>query len=106
MRLEQARFEPRRLELEIKMGELETKHHLLGEEHELERKVKRTALQKDAVCFQTTSARNKSPFNWTPKTREVSDWASRIDQLLTPDRSSARFELTLEMNSHSHFSRY
>ena len=44
MRLEQARFERRRLELEMQMKELETKHQLLEEERELERKVKRTAL--------------------------------------------------------------
>ena len=39
MRLEQARFERRRLELEIQIKELETKHQLLEEERELERKV-------------------------------------------------------------------
>ena len=45
MRLEQARFEWRRLELEMQMKELETKHQLLEEERELVRKLKRTALE-------------------------------------------------------------
>ena len=106
IRLEQARFERRKLELEMQMKELETKHQLLEEERELERKVKRTALENDDACSQSTSARDKSPFNWTPKKRDVSDWASRIDNLLTPDRSTARFEVTPEVNRQSHFSRY
>ena len=105
MRLEQARFERRRLELEMQMKELETKHQLL-EERELERKVKRTALENDDARSQSTSARDKPPFNWTPKKKDVSDWASRIDNLLTPDRSTARFEVTPEVNRQSHFSRY
>ena len=106
MRLEQARFERRKLELEMQMKELETKHQLLEEERELERKVKRTALENDDARSQSTGARDKSPFNWTPKKRDVSDWASRIDNLLTPDRSTARFEVTPEVNRQSHFSRY
>ena len=106
MRLEQARFERRKLELEMQMKELETKHQLLEEERELERKVKRTALENDDVRSQTTTARDKSPFNWTPKKRDVSDWASRIDNLLTPERSTARSEATPEVNRYSHFSRY
>ena len=40
MRLDQARFQRRRLELEMQLKELETKHQLLEEERELERKVK------------------------------------------------------------------
>ena len=105
MQLEQARFERRRLELEMQMKELETKHQLLEEERELERKVKRTALENDDIRSQSTGARDISPFNWTPKAKNVSDWASRIDNLLTPERSTARFEVTPEVNRHSHFSR-
>ena len=104
MRLEQAGFERRKLELEMQMKELETKHQLMEEERELERKVKRTALQNDDA--RSTSARDKSPFNWTPKKRDVSDWASRTDNLLTPERSTAGFEVTPEVNRYSHFSRY
>ena len=106
MQLEQARFERRRLELEMRMKQLETKHQLLEEERELERKVKRTALENDDARSQSTGARDKSPLNWTPKKRDVSDWAIRIDNLLTPERSTARFEVTPEVNRHSHFSRY
>ena len=71
MQLEQARFERRRLELEMQMKELKSKHHLLEEERELERKVKRTALENDDIRSHSTSARDKSPFNWTQK-RETS----------------------------------
>ena len=68
--------------------------------------MKRTALENDNARSQSTSARDKSPFNWTPKKRDVSDWASRIDNLVTSDRSTARFEVTPEVNRQSHFSRY
>ena len=81
MRLEQARFERRRLELEMQMKELETKHQLLEEERELERKVKRTALENDDARSQSTGARDKSPFNWTPRKRDLimfEKWLSRI----------------------------
>ena len=106
MQLEQARFKRRKLQLEMQMKELETKHELLEEERELERKMKRTALENEDVRSQTTSARDNSPFNWTPKTRDVSDWASRIDNLITPVRSTACFEVTPEVNRPSHFLRY
>ena len=106
MRMEEARFERRKLELEMQMKELETKHQLLEEERELERNVKSTALENDDARSQSTSAQDKSPFNWTPKKRDVSDWASRIENLLTPDRSTAHFEVTPEVNRQSHFSRY
>ena len=87
MRLEQARFERRRLELEMQMKELESKHQLLEEERELERKEKRTALENNDARTQSTGARDKPPFNWTRKKRDVSDCASRIDNLLKPERS-------------------
>ena len=106
LRLEQARFERRKLELEMRMKELETKHQLLEQERELERKVKRTALENDDARSQSTGARDKSPFNWTPRRRDVSDWASRIDPLLTPSSARARFDATPELNRQSQFSRY
>ena len=106
MQLEQAQFERRRLELEKQMNELETKHQLLEEERELEHKVRRILLEKDDVSSQSTSARDKPPFNRTRKKRDVSDWDSRTDHLLTPDRSTAQFEANPEVNKHSHFSRY
>ena len=54
--LEQARFRRRRLELEMQMKELETNHQLPEEERELERKVKRTALENDDGRSQSTGA--------------------------------------------------
>ena len=90
----------------MQMKEMETKHQLLEEERELERKVKRTALENDDARSKSTGARDKSPFNWTPKKRDASDWASRIDYLLTPERSTARFEVTPEVNKYNHFSQY
>ena len=106
MQLEQERFKRRRLKLEMQMKELEAKYQLLEEERELERKVKRTSLENKDVRSQSTSARDKSPFYRTPKKRDVSDWPSRIDHLLTPGRSTARFEATPEVNRYSRFSRY
>ena len=68
-----ARFDRRSLELEMHMKEMETKHQLLEGVRELECKVKRPALENDDVCSQSTSARDKSSFNWTPSKRDVSD---------------------------------
>ena len=104
IQLEQARW--RRLELEMQMKELETKQQLLDEERQLECKVKRTALENDDARSQSTGARDRSPFNWNQAKSDVSDWVSRIDNLLTPERSTARFETTTETNRQSHFSRY
>ena len=63
IQLEQAGLERRRLEMEMQMKELETKRQLLEEEREIERKVKRTALENEDARFQSTGARDKSPFN-------------------------------------------
>ena len=60
--------------------------------------MKRPALENVDVRSQSTSARCKSAFNWTPKLRDVSDWAGRIDHLLTPYPSTTRFEATPEFN--------
>ena len=105
-RLEQARFERRKLQLEMQMTELETKHHLLEEEPELDRKAKRTLLENEDIRSQSTGAQDKSPLNWTPRKRDVSSFTSRIESLLTPDGSTACLEATTELNSHSHFSQY
>ena len=66
-RLEQARFERRRLELEMQMKELETKHQLLEEERELERKVKRTALENGDARSQSTSALRQITLQLDPR---------------------------------------
>ena len=86
--------------------ELETKHQLLEEKRELERELKRRAFEKNYVRSQSNSARDKSPFNPITKTRDISNWASRIDNLLTPNRSTVRFEVIPEVIRPSHFSRY
>ena len=88
------------------MKELETTHQLLEKERELEREVKRTALENDDVRSQSTSARDKSPFNWTPKNRDVSDRVGRIDNFLTPNRSTARLGVTPEVNRQCHISQH
>ena len=103
MQLEQTRFEWRKLELGMQMEEPETKHHLLEVERELDSKVKRKLLENDDVRSQSTSARDKLPFNWNPKKRDVSDLAIRIDNLLLPDRSTARFKAITDVNRRSHF---
>ena len=51
MQLEQARFEQRRLDLEMQMKELKFKRHVMEEEFQLERKMTRTALENDDVRF-------------------------------------------------------
>ena len=56
LRLEPARFEWRKLELQKQMKELETTHQQLDEEREVERKVKRMALETDDVRSQSSSA--------------------------------------------------
>ena len=55
LQLEQAKFERRKLELEMHINDLENKHLLLEEERELERKVKRTALEIDDIRSQSSS---------------------------------------------------
>ena len=67
MRIEQAGFGRKKLELEIQKKELETKHQLLDEERELERKVERTALENNDARSQSTGARYQSPFNWNQR---------------------------------------
>ena len=57
----------------MKMRKQETKHQLVEEVCELERKVKRTALENGDVGSQSTGARDKSPFNWTSKKKDISD---------------------------------
>ena len=47
LQLEQAQFAQRRLALEMPISKIETEHQLLEEKRELERKVKKTALEND-----------------------------------------------------------
>ena len=56
----------KRLDLEMQMKELEMQHQLREKERDLERQLQRTALEKDDLRSQSTKARDKSSFNWTP----------------------------------------
>ena len=101
LRLEQARFDRRKLELAVQMKVLKTNHQILEEGRELERKGKRTALENEDDHSQSSSARDKSPFIRTLKNRDTSDWAGKTEHLLTLERALARFKATIERNRHS-----
>ena len=70
LQLERTHFERKKLELEMQMKKIEMKHQLREKERDLERQLQRTALEKDDLRSQSSKARDKSPFNWTPKERE------------------------------------
>ena len=72
MHLVQARFERKKLELKLQMKKLETKHQLLEEERELERKLKRAALGNDDFRSQSTSAHDRSFFSTRRQRRLMS----------------------------------
>ena len=106
MRLEQERFECGKLELEMQMKELATKYHLLEEERDLERKMRGTGLEiEDVRSPNQLLLETICPSTGTKK-RDVSDSASRIENLLIADRSTARFKATPHVNRHSHSTRY
>ena len=65
--IERAQFDRRRLELEMQMKELEMQHQLREKERHLDNQLQRTELEKDDLHSQSTKARDKLPFNWTPK---------------------------------------
>ena len=85
MQLEQARFERRRLELERQMKELETKHNLLEEERELERKVKRTALEKAAPKQNRTNQQHKAS---EPERKVQVQFTKVIEELTSLERNN------------------
>ena len=68
--------------------------------------MQRTALEKDDLRSQTTKARDKSPFNWTPKGTDVSEWANSMNDTRTPIRPRTRFDVSLERNKHRHYPWY
>ena len=106
MQIERAQFGRKRLELEMQMKELEMQHQLQQKERDLERQLQRTALEKDDLRSQSTKARDKSPFNWTPKGRDVSEWANSMNDTQTPIRPRARFDVSPERNKHRHYPWY
>ena len=106
LQLERTQFERKKLELEMQMKEIEMQHQLRQKERELERHLQRTALEKDDLRSQSTKARDKSPFNWTPKGRDVSEWATSMNDTRTPIRPRARFDVSPERNKHRHYPWY
>ena len=106
LQIERAQFDQKRLELEMQMKELEMQHQLRQKERDLERQLQRTALEKDDLRSQSTKARDKSPFNWTPKRRDVSEWANSMNNTRTPIRPRARFDVSPERNKHRHYPSY
>ena len=84
LQIERAQFDQKRLELETQMQELEMQHQLRQKEQDLERQLQKTALEKDDLLSQSTKARDKSPFNWTSKGRDVSEWANLMNNTRTP----------------------
>ena len=84
LQIERAQFDRKRLELEMQMKKLEMQHQLWQKERDLERQLQRTALEKDDLRSQSTKVRDKSPFNWTPKGRDISEWANSMNDTQTP----------------------
>ena len=106
LQIERAQFDRNRLDLEMQMKELEMQHQLREKERDLERQLQRTALEKDDLRSQSTKARDKSPFSWTPKGRDVSEWANSMNDTQTPIRPRARFDVSPERNQQRHYPWY
>ena len=106
LQIERAQLDRKWLELEMQMKELEMQHQLREKERDLEHQLQRTALEKGDLRSQSTKARDKSPFKWTPKVRDVSEWANSMNDTRSPIRSIARFDVSLERNKHRHYSWY
>ena len=106
LQIERAQFDQKRLEVEMQMKELEMQHQLRQKERDLKRQLQRTALEKDDLRSQSTKARDKSPFNWTSKGRDVSDWAKSMNNTRTPIQPRARFDVSPERNKHRHYPGY
>ena len=106
MQIERAQFDRKRLYPEMQMKELEMQHQLRQKERDLKRQLQRIALEKDDLRSQSTKARDKSPFNWTPKGRDVSEWANSMNGKQTPIRKRARFDVSPERNKHRHYPWY
>ena len=101
LQIERAQFDRKRLEIQRK--ELEMQHQFREKERDLERQLQKTALEKDDFRSQSTKARDKSPFNWTPKGRDV---ANSMNDTRTPIRPRARFDVSPERNKQRHYPWY
>ena len=106
LQIERAQFDRKRLDLEMQMKKLEMQHRLREKERDLERQLQKSALEKDDFRSQSTKARDKSPFNWTPKGRDVSEWANSMNDTRTPIRPRARFDVSPERNKQRHYPWY
>ena len=106
LQIEPAQFDRKRLELEMQMKELEMQHQLREKERELERHLQRVALEKEDLRSESTRSCDKSTFNWTPKGRDVSEWAKSMNDTRTPIRPIARFDVSPEWNKHRHYPWY
>ena len=106
LQIERTQFDRNRLDLEMQMKELEMQHQLREKDRDLERQLPKTALEKDDFRSQSTQARDKSPFNWTPKGRDVSEWANSMNDTRTPIRPRARFDVSPERNKQRHYPWY
>ena len=106
LQIEQPQFDRKRLELEMQMKKLEMQHQLREYERDLERQLQRTALEKDDLRSQSTKARDKSPFSWTRKGGDVSEWAISMNDTRTPIRPRASFDVSPERNKHMHYPWY
>ena len=106
LQIERLQFDRKNLELEMQMKELEMQHQLWDKERDLESQLQKTALEKDDLRSQSTKARDKSPFNWTPKGKDVSEWANSMNDTRAPIRTGARFDVSPERNEHRHYPWY
>ena len=103
LQIERAQFDRKRLELEMQMKELEMQNQLRQKERDLEHQLQRIALEKNDLRSQTTKACDKSPFNWTPKWRDVAEWANSMNNTQTTIRPRARFDVSPERKKHRHY---
>ena len=106
LQLERTQFERTKLELKMQMKELEMQHQLRRKERDLECRLQKTGLEKDDLHSQSTKARDKSPFNWTPNGRDVSEWVNSMNDTRTLIRPRARFDVSPEQNKHRHYPGY
>ena len=95
LQIKKTQSKRKKLDLETQMKELEMQHQLREKEPELEHKSQITILEKDDVRSQSTKARDKSPFNWISRKRDVSEWANTISETQTPTRPKTRFDVIL-----------
>ena len=103
LQLEQALSKRRKLEKETHLKDIETKQQLPEGEREIGCKVRVTASENDDIGPQSTSARKESSIRPSPKKKDFSVWAGRINTLTT-DQSTACIEVNPVLNKPRLFS--